>query len=186
MTKEELIASLDLPVNFQMVAHLTAILQDSDPDITHLLDASFYPKKEVAFRAAWMLEYQMVHSPEKFSPYAERLVELLPGQCNASAMRHYSKIVALLTAPNAVPVYRELAGKIDFDRVIETFFSWLIDMKVPVATKVHAMQALINLVPRYQWIKDDLADTIDYLADLESIAFFARAKKVRKQLKKIV
>jgi len=185
MNKEELIARLDLPVNFQMVAHLTAILQDNEPEITHLLDASFHPKKEVAFRAAWMLEYQMVHSPEKFSPYAGRVIELLPSQCNASAMRHYSKIVALLTAANAVPAYRKLAREIDFDRVIETFFTWLIDTKIPVATKVHAMQALANLVPRYQWIKDDLLEIIDYLADLESIAFFARAKKVRKQLNKI-
>ena len=99
-------------------------------------------------------------------------------------MRHYTKIIALLTSKKADPVYKELAKAIDFEPVIEVLFTWLIDTEMLVATKVHCMQALANLVPRYDWIKDDLVQTIDYLTDKESIAFFARAKMVKKQLMK--
>jgi hypothetical protein len=183
--QEELIARLDAPVNFQMVTHLTAILENHNPGIDMLLQISFHKRKEVAFRAAWMLEYIMTNSPVVFSPYLTRFLELLPAQKNPSAMRHYSKIVALVTAGNTDPVYKALAADIKFEAVIEVLFTWLVETKTPVATKVHCMQALANLAPRYEWIKDDLTETIDYLTDVESIAFFARAKQVKKQLKKV-
>lgn len=171
-------------MKFQMVASATAIIESNDLDIHDLLEVSFHKKKEVAFRAAWMLEYLMTHKPELFSLHLQELLRLLPKQKNHSAMRHYTKIIALLTAKKADPVYKELAKAIDFEPVIEVLFTWLIDTEMLVATKVHCMQALANLVPRYDWIKDDLVQTIDYLTDKESIAFFARAKMVKKQLMK--
>ena len=185
MQKDELIARLDAPMKFQMVATATAILESHDPDINDLLDISFHKKKEIAFRAAWMLEYLMTHDPEHFSGYIARLLELLPEQKNHSAMRHYTKIIALLTDRKADRVYQKLVKELDFEPVIDVLFLRLIDTETLVATKVHCMQALANLVPRYEWIKDDLEQTIDYLTDIESIAFFARAKMVRKQLKRI-
>jgi len=184
LEKEELIARLDAPMKFQMVANSTAIIESHDLDINDLLGISFHKKKEIAFRAAWMLEYIMINRPAQFSPFIPKLLELLPAQKNPSAMRHYTKIIALLTARNADPVYKELSKTLDFDPVIEVLFTWLVDTEMLVATKVHCMQSLANLVPRYVWIKDDLLETIDYLTDIETIAFFARAKQVRQQLKK--
>jgi len=183
--QEELIARLDGPVNFQMVAHLTGILENHNPDIDVLLRVSFHKRKEVAFRAAWMLEHVMTNSPAVFSPHLTKFLELLPMLTNASVMRHYCKIIALLTAGNADPVYKKLAKDLEFDAIIEVLFIWLVETNIPVAVKVHCMQALANLAPRYDWIKDDLMETIDYLTDVESIAFFARAKQVRKQLMKL-
>ena len=171
-------------MKFQMVVNSTAIIESNDLDIDDLLEISFHKKKEIAFRAAWMLEYVMTHKPDRFTPYIQKLLTLLPDQKNPSAQRHYTKIIALLTAKNANSVYKNLVQKIDFDAAIETLFTWLIDPDILVATKVHCMQALANLVPRYDWIKDDLEQTIDYLTEKESIAFFARAKMIKKQLKK--
>lgn len=172
-------------MKFQMVANSTAIIESNDLAITDLIEVSFHKKKEIAFRAAWMLEYVMTHRPAQFASYIESLLELLPKQKNPSAQRHYTKIIALMTAANADPVYKELTKKIDFDATIEVLFTWLIDPEILVATKVHCMQSLANLAPRYDWIKDDLEQTIDYLKDKESIAFFARARMVQKQLKKV-
>jgi hypothetical protein len=185
MDKEELIARLDAPMKFQMVANSTAIIESYNLDINDLLDISFHKKKEVAFRAAWMLEYVMARRPAQFGPYVLKLLALLPQQQNPSAMRHYTKIIALLTAGNADPDYKALVKEIQFEAVIEVLFTWLVDTEMLVATKVHCMQALANLAPRYDWIKDDLMETIDYLTDVESIAFFARAKQVKKQLMKL-
>lgn len=172
-------------MKFQMVAHATAIIEGHDPDIADLLEISFHKKKEIAFRAAWMLEYLMTRRPRQFAPFVKQLLQLLPGQKNLSAMRHYAKMVALLTARNAGPVYKELSETIDFKPLIEVLFTWLVTPEIPVAIKVHCMQALANLAPRYDWIKDDLTETIEYLTDVESIAFFARAKQVKNQLKKL-
>ena len=184
MDKEELIARLDTPMKFQMVASSTAIIEDHDLDISDLFDVSFHKKREIAFRAAWMLEYIMTNKPASFSDYVGRLLELLPKQKNPSAMRHYAKIVSLMTDRKANQIYQNIGKQTDFEPVIEVLFTWLVDPEMLVATKVHCMQALANLVPRYDWIKEDLLETVDYLMGIESIAFFARAKMVKKQLKK--
>ncbi len=183
MDKDELIARLEAPMNFQMVANSTAIIESNNLDIDDLLKITFHKKKEVAFRAAWMLEYLMVHRPDRFSKYVHKLLALLPKQKNPSAMRHYTKIISLMTDRKADQVYKDLIRQINFEPVIEVLFSWLIDPEMLVATKVHCMQSLANLSARYDWIREDLQETIDHLMGVESIAFFARAKMVKRQLK---
>lgn len=185
MDKNELIARLELPVKSQMVVSLTAIIKKYDLNIDDLLEISFHKKKEIAFRAAWILEYLMVNDPANFSKHVTKLLALLPDQKNPSAMRHYTKIIALLTDRKADPIYKELRKNINFEPVIETLFTWLIDQQMLVATKVHCMQALANLSPSYQWITEDLQATINHLMDVESIAFFARAKMVKRQLSRV-
>lgn len=185
MEKEELIARLGVSMDSRMVANSTAIIESNDLNIPDVLGITFHQKKEVAFRASWMLEYIFVHRPVDFSPHIATFFTLLPDQRNPSAMRHYAKIVSLLTGKKVNPVCREALQRIDLDPVIEVMFTWLVDEEVLVATKVHCMQALANLAPNYNWIKDELLETIDHLAAKESYAFFARAKQVRKSLKKI-
>lgn len=184
MDKEELTARIDAPVKFQMVANSTALIENNDLKIDDLFDISFHKKKEIAFRAAWMLEYIMTHRPVQFSSHVERLFDLLPGQKNPSAMRHYAKMVVLLTDRKADPIYKEMVANLNFEPVIEVLFTWLVDPEMLVASKVHCMQALANLTIKYDWIKEDLLETVDYLMGIESIAFFARAKMVKKQLKR--
>lgn len=184
LNKEELIAMLDTPVKFQMVASSTAIIEDNNLDVKDILEISFHKKKEIAFRAAWMLEYIMTHKPALFIPHIADLLERLPNQRNPSGMRHYTKIISLLTAKNADPEYKKAIKYIDFEPIIEVLFTWLVEPGVLVATKVHCMQSLANLAPAHDWIKDELLQTIDHLTDIESIAFFARAKMVKKQLKR--
>lgn len=184
MDKDELIARLDAPMKFQMVANSTAIIENFDLDINDLLDISFHKKKEIAFRAAWMLEYIVTHRPKEFYSHIESFLLLLPKQKNLSAMRHYAKIVVLMTARKSSSLYKEVLSRVNLDQVIETLFSWLVEPGTPVAVKVHCMQGLANLTPDYDWIKEELLETVDYLMGIESIAFFARAKMVKKQLKR--
>lgn len=185
LNKEELIARLEAPMQAQMVANSTALIESNDLDVNDLLEVTFYKKKEVAFRAAWILEHVMTHKPTVFCGHLHTFFELLPDQKNQSAMRHYAKIVALLTAKKVNPIYKEALKQVDFEPVIELLFIWLVEADVLVATKVHCMQALANLAPNHDWIKDELLQTVDYLTDIESYAFFARAKMVKKALKKI-
>lgn len=164
-----------------MVANLTSIMEGNDLKVTDLLDVSFHQKKEIAFRAAWMLEYVVTYRPLQFYPHVERFLSLLPEQKNLSAMRHYAKIIVLITERKSSLSYKEALTRVDLEPVIEVLFTWLVDPETPVAVKVHCMQGLANLTADYQWIKDDLLETIEYLVDIESIAFFARARMVKKQ-----
>lgn len=152
--------------------------------VTDLIDLTFHPKKEVGFRVAWMLEYI-------FTTYhcaGDHLADLLsrfPKQKNQSAMRHYGKIMAYLTGNKSKGLHPGQLEETDLEPLVDILFTWLIDEEVLVATKVHCMQTLANLAVRYSWIKDELLQTIDHLTDLESIAFFGRAKQIRKALKKV-
>lgn len=190
MTRDELTARLNASMEARMVQILTGIAdeklekQEQYDQIRDLIELTFHPKKEVGFRAAWTLEYIFMNH-HCAGDHLDDLLSRFPEQKNQSCMRHYGKILAYLTGKNATGLRERQLEKIDFDPIIDVLFSWLIDDKVLVATKVHAMQALANLAPRYTWIKDELLQTITHLEDLESIAFFGRAKQIRKALKKI-
>ena len=73
----------------------------------------------------------------------------------------------------------------DTNGFVEAVFAWLIDENIPVAVKSHCLNILANLISKHQWIKEELIDTMEFLVDKESIAFFAKVKQIRKQLKSI-
>lgn len=192
MTKEELVLRLEAPVEQRMVEMLSGIADDKFAagnkkgyfTINEVLELTFYPKKEVAFRAAWLLEYCFFNY-HCVGDYLDNFLNCFPEQQNQSVMRHYGKIFAYITSKKATGLKEGQLAQADLDPIIDVMFSWLIDEHTLVATKVHAMQALANLAPKYDWIKDELLQTIDHLCDQESYAFFARAKQIRKALKKI-
>lgn len=171
-------------MKFQMVADSTALIESYDLNIDDLIAVSFHKKKEIAFRAAWMLEYVVKQKPLQFYPHVSAFMLLFPKQNNPSAMRHYAKIVALMTDRKSSLLYKEALTSVNVEAIIEVLFTWLVEPKTLVATKVHCMQALANLVPEYNWIKEELLESITHLMGIESIAFFARAKMVKKQLRK--
>lgn len=87
-----------------------------------------------------------------------------------------------MTKKNASSEMKEIIVNYDTDHLVEVVFSWLIDEKVPVAIKSHCLNILANLNTKHNWIKDELMETMDFLVDKESIAFFAKVKQIRKQL----
>lgn len=129
-----------------------------------------------------MLEFLIVNKPAYFATHLGRLFDNLPLVENHSVMRHYSKMIALLTGKNVNPIYLTALTKVNFEPVIETLFMWLVAERTLVASKVHCMQALANLSKRFNWITEELMQTIIHLESKESIAFFARAKVVKKTL----
>lgn len=192
MTKNELIERLSVSMESRMVNILTDIANDrflvKDADghftIDDLIDLTFFSKKEVAFRFAWILEYSFVNYP-CIGPHLDHFLSGFARQDNPSCMRHYGKIAAFFTGKKVIGLSEKQLEETDMEPLLDTLFAWLIDEEVLVATKVHCMQALANLAPRYPWIKDELLQTIYHLEDKESIAFFGRAKQVKKQLGKM-
>lgn len=192
MTKEELTTRLGAAMEAKMVMVISEIAGNrnlypgtkNDFTVKDVIDLTFHARKDLAFRAAWLLEH-IFFKYYCLGDHLEDFLSRFSQQMHPGPMRHYGKILAFLTGKQARGLQPGQLEKIDFGPLISLMFDWLIDEKVLVATKVHAMQALANLAPRYPWIKDELLETIAHLEDLESIAFFGRAKQVKKQLKKI-
>ncbi|WP_199121114.1 hypothetical protein [Pedobacter sp. ASV28] len=165
------------------VEKLAKIAIQQQIKVKDIIDLTFDADEQIGFRAAWILEHIYTYNPLKFVPYTTYFLDRFSSQDNLSARRHFAKIAALLTKKNALPEIRALIQAYHTDIVVDAVFSWLIDENVPVAIKSHALNILANLSIKHSWIKDELIQTMDYLLDKESIAFFAKVKQIRKQLR---
>ncbi|MCZ4245025.1 hypothetical protein [Pedobacter punctiformis] len=164
------------------VEKLALVASNDNFSVKELIDLTFYEDEQIGFRAAWVLENVFSENPLRFLPYAEYFFQKFSLQNNLSARRHYSKILALMTKKNAAPEIKEIIASYATDHLVETVFSWLIDETVPVAIKSHCLNILANLNVKHNWIKEELLQTMNYLVDKESIAFYAKVKQIRKQL----
>lgn len=148
-----------------------------------LIDLSFHKDEQIGFRAAWILERIYSNHQERFLSQANYFLDMLPQQHNPSALRHYVKILAFMTGKKASSEIKAIISNYETDNIVEVVFAWLIDENIPVAVKSHCLNILANMIPKYHWIKEELVDTMEFLVDKESIAFFAKVKQIRKQLK---
>lgn len=163
------------------VEQLAAIASDENFLARELIDLSFDSDEQIGFRAAWILERIYSNHQERFLPDAHYFLAKLPLQNNLSALRHYVKILAFMTKKNASPRIKQIIDTYNTESIVEVVFAWLIDEKIPVAVKSHCLNILANLNRKHSWIKDELIETMEFLIDKESIAFFAKVKQIRKQ-----
>jgi len=178
---QNLLAVINRPIGKVEVEALAAMEDFSAKD---LIDLSFHHHEQISFRAAWILERVYSNHQERFLPFAYYFLEKFPSQQNSSALRHYVKILAFMTHKKATTEVQELVMNYNTDRIVEVVFSWLIGEKIPVAVKSHCLNILANLIPKHPWVRNELIETMEFLVDQESIAFFAKVKQIRKQLKK--
>lgn len=145
--------------------------------IVRLIDFTFHQNDRVAFRSAWILEQVYLKHPPVFFAEVDYFLLRFPQQTNVSAQRHFSKILLQLSGQQLR--YTQLIPKETKERLIEAVFTWLVDERSPVAVKAHCLSILANFSKEYNWVKDELLQTIDFMVDKESIAFHSRAKKVK-------
>lgn len=133
---------------------------------------------QLAFRAAWLLEYIAVHHPDRFLPVADIFFARLAGQNNRSCQRHFTNILIRLTHPKAIEGYRKAMLQADREQLVETVFNWFIDPQTPVAVQANCMDVLLNMSGEFGWIKDELRQQIEFLLRDGSAAIQSRGKKV--------
>jgi len=182
MQSDQFLNSLKSTLAKKRVEELAKMISDSKFSIKELIDLTFNKEEQLGFRASWVLENVYINCVDHFLPYANYFLSKFHQQNNLSSRRHFSKILALMTAKNAPIAAREIIAHYKTDELIETVFSWLIDRQVPVAVKSHGLTILANLSSKHEWIKNELLETMNFLIDKESIAFYAKVKQVRKQL----
>ncbi|PWS25954.1 hypothetical protein DHW03_18045 [Pedobacter yonginense] len=180
-----LIDIIQQPIGKSRVEKLAAITSEETFSIEDLINLSFHKDAQIGFRAAWILENVYSSHQERFLPTTIYFLDHFSNQTNLSALRHFVKILALITKKNASPALKKIVAEYDTNKIVEVVFAWLIDEKIPVAVKSHCLNILANLSTKHGWIKEELIETMDFLVDKESIAFFAKVKQIRKQLKLI-
>lgn len=185
MPNHTLLDTIKTTLQKSKVEKLAAIASEETFSVKDLIDLSFYHDEQIGFRSAWILENVFANHQQRFLPYVFYFLEKFPKQNNLSALRHYVKILAFMTKKNASMEIKKILADYDTDHLVEVVFAWLIDEKVPVAVKSHCLNILANLNVKHIWIKEELLQTMDFLVDKESIAFFAKVKQIRKQLWKL-
>ncbi len=183
MQAELLLSIIKSPLSKKRVEELALIVAESGFSIPELIDLTFHPEEQVGFRASWILETLYINSPSSFVPFVAYFLTKFHQQENPSSRRHFGKILALMTAKKAPQPIKEIVNQYKTDELVETVFSWLIDDKVPVAVKSHCLNVLANFSAKHDWIKGELIETMNFLVDKESVAFYAKVKQIRKQLR---
>ncbi|RZK54729.1 MAG: hypothetical protein EOO87_09665 [Pedobacter sp.] len=181
--KSALINFLSEPKSKQEITDFALMAKDGKINVKDLLTLNFHKNEQVAFRSSWILENVFLNYPSLFIPYTNYFLEKFFLQKNLSCCRHYGKILALMTEKNASKELKEIIQNTNTKPLVEIVFSWLIDEKMPVAVKSHCLNILANLTAKHSWIKEELLETMDFLVDKESIAFYAKVKQIKKQLK---
>lgn len=140
---------------------------------------------QLAFRAAWLLEYIAVHHLDRFTAIAKIFLTRLPTQKNPSCQRHFTNILRRMTHPRAPKPYADALQAADREQLVETIFNWLIDPRTPVAVQVNCMDVLLDLSGEFEWIRDELKQQIEFLLRDGSAAIQSRGKRVLEKLRRI-
>jgi hypothetical protein len=164
------------------VLELSRILKERQFALRDLIDITFHQDKNIAFRASWLLENIFLKHPESYLPDMEYLLGKIDNVKYPSCQRHYAKIVMHLTDKKTSKLIKDKLHIINFEPVIEQLFEWLISPKVKIAVKVFAAEALFNLRDRYDWIKEELVNQLQYLMRDGSAAIQSRGKRLLSKL----
>ena len=183
LTQQDLIKQITATIGKTKVVELSKILREQKFALNDLIDLTFYPDKNIAFRSSWLLENVFLINPETYLDHLDYLLKRFPNVNYPSCQRHYAKIMIHITAPNAPAAIKNKLLQTDMESIIEKLFDWMIDPKVKIAVKVFSGEALLNLRDHYIWIAEELQNTVQFLMKNGTAAIQSRGKKILQVLK---
>ncbi|MEL6812739.1 MAG: adenylosuccinate lyase [Bacteroidota bacterium] len=151
-----------------------------------LLHYSFGNDKELAHRAAWVLEFVFLEKPELLYPHLDIFFEKLPtvhkdsilrpcaNICEKLAIAHYKKKDTVLG--DAFTHAHKL-------QMTECCFDWMITPQ-KIACQARAMTALYYLGTEFDWIHAELKQIVAQNIHTGTAGYKARGRKVLEQISK--
>lgn len=136
-----------------------------------LVEYLFLNEPLVSYFSAWALYNMDKKDAHRFIPYQQRVITSLQHFSHAGIQRNVYAILA------NKPLTEEQQGLL-----INPMFDCLLNPKVDVAIRVHAMQILANIAAQQRELIPELLDAIDLQLHHATPAFTSRARRVRKQL----
>lgn len=183
MNQTELIKQISTIIGKVKVLGLSKILKERQFNLHDLIAVTFHDDKNIAFRAAWLLENVILDDPRKYVQELDYLLSGITKVKHHGPQRHYAKIVMHLTKPSAPLIIKDKVDGLNMETVVEQLFEWIIDPKVKIAVKAFAAEALFNMKGRYPWIKDELAQQLQFLMRDGTAAIQVKGKKLLHQLR---
>ena len=184
LTEQQFVKQISATIGKSRVIELTKIIKEQEFPLHNLVDITFHPDRNVAFRASWILENVLLDDLDNYIPHINYLTKRFIDVNYPSCQRHYGNIIMRITSAKAPKSIKAVIKKIDFDPVIEHLFEWLIDEKVKIAVKSCAAEALFNLRLQYPWIREELTEQLQYLMRDGTAAIQSRGRKLLKELNK--
>ncbi|WP_133300151.1 hypothetical protein [Mucilaginibacter terrenus] len=184
LTEETIIKQLNENHTKGFVKQLAAQLLKEHFNLNRLVDLTFHPDQQTGFRAAWLLDTAILANPELYTTTITYLMQRMPQVTNASCKRHYARVMMHLTDAKAPLNVRETIAGADLESLVETCFDWMIDPETKVAVQVCAADTLFNLIPRFNWIKNELENQVKFMMRTGTAAMQARGKKLLAKLEK--
>ena len=166
------------------VVELSKKVKAQDFPFHNVIGLTFHPDKQVAFRAAWLMDTLYFDDPVYYLDDINYLLQQIPNVKYPASKRHYSRIALNLTSPRSPKAIQDKLADIDLEQVVEHFFDWMIDPKVKVAVKVFVAESLFNLRHRYPWVLEELGSQIEYLMRDGTAAIQSTGKRLLKELNK--
>jgi hypothetical protein len=179
MNKDQLLKKLSCALS---KSNAIKIAQDKTCLPSNLIDLSFDPEKEIAFRASWVLEQFLYY---RLDDLLQSLPEFIAGyhlQKNQSCQRHFTKIMMFIVDLGSFSETSILLARYK-DQIIETTFDWLINPETPVAVQANCMDILFLFCKEQSWIKDELFFQVQFLLRDGSASVQSRGKRILKKLK---
>ena len=156
LNKAQLLEQINATMGKARILELALLLQNKNFELPDLIALTFHENKNIAFRAAWLLENVFLQQPEAYFNHLDYLIRSFGLVKHASCKRHYAKIAMYITSPKAGHNLTIALTDIDMEPVVNQCFEWIIDLKVKVAVKTFAAEVLFNLRHRYPWIAEEL------------------------------
>jgi hypothetical protein len=183
ISKEDLLKEISGTIGKMKVLELTRILERANFDMNDLIELTFNPNRDVAFRAAWILENMFLQSPERYLDNLDTIILRLPDVEHESCQRHFVKILMHITGKKtSIPIRRKLE-QTNLEPIVEQCFEWMIDPDVKIAVKCFSSEVLFNLRRRYDWIAEELANQLQFLMRDGGPGIQARGKRLLKELR---
>jgi hypothetical protein len=178
MTKVELSKQISNTIGKPKVLELSRILKEQQFALRDLIDITFHPDNDIAFRASWILQNVFLQNPELYEDHFKYLLSRFNEVKYASCQRHYAKILMHITGKKAPKTIQQQLSEIDMEPIVEQCFDWMIDRKVKIAVKVFSSEALFNLRHRYPWITEEPTNQIKFLMRNGTAAIQSRGRKL--------
>ena len=146
-----------------------------------LLHFAFQHKKEISYKAAWVLEMVCIHKLEMIYPHIDVFLNQISKATYDQSVRPFAKICELLVTAHyrKKPVVTLNAAQKEL--VTTICFDWLIGNQ-KVACKAYAMQCLYLLGKEIHWIHNELKPVLLNDYSKESAAYKARARHIIKKI----
>ena len=158
-----------------------AIAQSVVENLDHLSDLiviAFNIADKNHHKAVWIFEILAEENPDLLLPFVDTICETCPKYQHESAIRGISRVIYFLATSKIIALTASQKEK-----CIEVSLDWLIG-DIKVAPKVYAMYTLSYFMKEFNWLKDELKNTIDKDFYAQSSGYKAAAREVLKQIQK--